>query len=46
MTRHLRIGTRGSDLALVQARWVAARLAEHDVPTEIVIIRTEGDDRP
>ncbi len=46
MTRPLRIGTRGSALALVQARWVAARLAEHDVPTELVIIRTEGDDRP
>jgi hydroxymethylbilane synthase len=46
MTRTLRIGTRGSDLALVQARWVAARLAEHGVATEIEIIRTEGDDRP
>ena len=46
MTRTLRIGTRGSQLALVQANWVAARLAEHDVPTELVIIRTEGDDRP
>lgn len=46
MARTLRIGTRGSDLALVQARWVAARLAEHGVATEIEIIRTEGDDRP
>lgn len=46
MTRTLRIGTRGSALALVQARWVAARLAELDVATELVIIRTEGDDRP
>ena len=46
MTRPLRIGTRGSALALVQANWVAARLAEHGVPTELVIIRTEGDDRP
>ena len=46
MSRTLRIGTRGSDLALVQARWVAARLAEHGVTSEIVIIRTEGDDRP
>ena len=45
MTRTLRIGTRGSQLALVQARWVAARLAQHDVPTELVTIRTEGDDR-
>jgi hydroxymethylbilane synthase len=46
MTRTLRIGTRGSELALVQARWVAARLAEHGVATEIEIIRTEGDERP
>ena len=46
MTRTLRIGTRGSQLALVQARWVAARLAEHDVATVLVTIRTEGDDRP
>ena len=46
MTRTLRIGTRGSALALVQANWVAARLAEHGVTTEITIIRTEGDDRP
>ena len=46
MTRTLRIGTRGSQLALVQAHWVADRLAEHDIPTEITIIRTEGDDRP
>jgi hydroxymethylbilane synthase len=46
VARTLRIGTRGSQLALVQARWVAARLAEHGVATEIEIIRTEGDDRP
>ena len=46
MTVPLRIGTRGSPLALVQARWVAARLAEDGVPAELVIIRTEGDDRP
>jgi hydroxymethylbilane synthase len=46
MSRILRIGTRGSDLALVQARWVAAHLADHGIATDIVIIRTEGDDRP
>jgi len=46
MTRTIRIGTRGSALALVQANWVADRLAEHDVASEITIIRTEGDDRP
>ena len=46
MPRPLRIGTRGSDLALVQARWVSARLAEHGIATDIAVIRTEGDDRP
>lgn len=46
LTRTFRIGTRGSALALVQANWVADRLAEHGVSTEITIIRTEGDDRP
>jgi len=35
-----RIGTRGSALALAQARWVAERLAE---PAEIVEIATSGD---
>ncbi len=35
----LRIGTRGSALALAQARWVADRL-----DGEIVILRTSGDD--
>lgn len=46
MKQTLRIGTRGSQLALIQARWVADRLADHGVPTELVTIRTEGDDRP
>jgi hydroxymethylbilane synthase len=46
VTRTLRIGTRGSALALVQANWVAARLAEAGVPTELAVIRTEGDERP
>ncbi len=44
--RKLRIGTRGSTLARVQARWVGERLAQHGVDSEPVIIRTEGDDRP
>jgi hydroxymethylbilane synthase len=42
----LRIGTRGSKLALVQANMVAALLGQ---PTEIVILKTSGDriqDRP
>ena len=48
--RELRIGTRGSQLALWQANTVAARLAESGAPpTRIVIIKTTGDqlqDRP
>ena len=40
--RSLRIGTRGSDLALWQAREVQHRL---DQPSEIVIVKTEGDRR-
>lgn len=39
----LRIGTRGSALALWQARRVAERLAGLGVETEIEIIRTTGD---
>jgi hydroxymethylbilane synthase len=39
----LRIGTRGSALALWQARAVAARLAALDVATDLVVIRTAGD---
>ena len=49
MTR-LRLGTRGSQLALYQARAVAALMAERSgFPCEIVVIRTSGDqmaDRP
>lgn len=39
----LRLGTRGSALALAQARWVAARLAELGQACEIVVIATSGD---
>src|SRR5262249_24592849 len=39
----LRIGTRGSDLALWQARHVAARLAAAGHATEIMILETRGD---
>ena len=45
----LRIGTRGSALALWQANAVAALLAQHGRATELVTIRTGGDriqDRP
>lgn len=48
--REVRIGTRGSQLALWQANTVAGRLAESGAPpTRIVVIRTTGDalqDRP
>lgn len=37
------IGSRGSQLALWQSRWVAARLAELGIGTRIEIIRTTGD---
>ncbi|MFN7921939.1 MAG: hydroxymethylbilane synthase [Bryobacteraceae bacterium] len=39
----LRIGSRGSQLALWQTRWVAARLQQLGHPTEIEIIKTTGD---
>jgi hydroxymethylbilane synthase len=42
----LRIGTRGSALALWQARTVAGLLEAGGTPVEIVVIRTAGDERP
>ena len=45
----LRLGTRGSKLALWQAEWVRAALSRHGVSAELVIIKTRGDadvDRP
>ena len=39
----LRVGTRGSALAIAQARWVAARLPGE---TELVEIATAGDAQP
>lgn len=39
----LRIGTRGSALALAQTRQTAERLAAHGIATELVVIRTSGD---
>ena len=49
MTRALRIATRGSALALVQARQVQAALAARGVESELVTYTTTGDrqlDRP
>jgi len=45
VTNSIRIGTRGSALALVQARLVAAALDAAGVPHELVIIETAGDRR-
>jgi hydroxymethylbilane synthase len=42
-SRVLRIGTRGSRLALWQANAVASRLAAAGVRTEIVVVTTTGD---
>ncbi|MDO8784997.1 MAG: hydroxymethylbilane synthase [Syntrophales bacterium] len=41
----LRIGTRGSDLALQQTHWVAGRLRENfpGLKVEITVIKTKGD---
>lgn len=39
----IRLGTRGSRLALVQCEQVAAALRAHGARTEIVVIRTSGD---
>jgi hydroxymethylbilane synthase len=40
----IRIATRGSDLALVQARYIAARIeSELGASTEIVLVKTTGD---
>ena len=43
MSMHIRIGTRGSDLALAQAHAVERALAGEHISTEIVIVKTTGD---
>ena len=43
MSRVLRIGSRGSDLALWQANTVKQKLSEKGVAAEIIIIKSEGD---
>ena len=44
-SRHVRLGTRGSPMALWQARWVAETLRQQHpgLTTELVVIRTAGD---
>lgn len=49
MSAPLRLGTRGSRLALWQAEWVRDELARAGTAVEIVVIKTQGDaevDRP
>jgi hydroxymethylbilane synthase len=50
LTGSIRIGTRGSQLALAQSRWVQTWIAEHlKLDVELVTIKTTGDrfvDRP
>mgnify|MGYP006284422999 FL=1 len=43
MKEHIRIGTRGSKLALWQAEYTKAKLEELGVSVELVIIKTKGD---
>ena len=43
MNKPLRIGTRGSQLALWQARAVATRLEAFGISAELVLIKTSGD---
>ena len=49
MSATLKLGTRGSKLALWQAEWVQSALARHGVAAELVLVETRGDaeiDRP
>jgi hydroxymethylbilane synthase len=43
LTHIIRIGTRGSDLALWQARHVQAALAALGYNSDLVILKTKGD---
>jgi hydroxymethylbilane synthase len=45
MTQAIRIGTRGSQLALWQANEVARRLGDAGYGSEIVVVKTTGDKR-
>ena len=49
MSAVLKLGTRGSRLALWQAEWVRAALVRHGMHAELIVITTRGDaevDRP
>ncbi|HEV2750505.1 MAG TPA: hydroxymethylbilane synthase [Gemmatimonadales bacterium] len=49
MSGALKLGTRGSELALWQAKWVQTTLARNGITAELEIIKTQGDadvDRP
>lgn len=39
----LKVGTRGSPLALIQANTVCEKLNDHNIETELVVIQTSGD---
>ena len=43
MSNVIRIGTRGSQLALWQAEYLRKQLAAHSIESELVIIKTQGD---
>ena len=43
INQHIRIGTRGSDLALWQANFVKGELEKLNCTVEIKIIKTQGD---
>jgi hydroxymethylbilane synthase len=43
LSKRIRIGTRGSQLALWQANYVKSQLEAHNYPVELVIIKTQGD---
>ncbi len=43
MSKVIRIGTRGSKLALWQAEYLRRALAEHHIESELLIIKTQGD---
>ena len=42
-TQEIRLGTRGSQLAMWQSNWVKAQLERQGVPVELIKIKTEGD---